>query len=251
MGRDVSAFACRIVRTTFQSTRPSWGATSALYASFPPPSPFQSTRPSWGATIVEALFGASSPISIHAPLVGRDQTDLRGVIRETISIHAPLVGRDARRSEPHSSSVHFNPRAPRGARPHAAFMVMQDTLFQSTRPSWGATESFGRLGHVGGISIHAPLVGRDDGTGAAVAAGLPFQSTRPSWGATKSDVVQGRRQCISIHAPLVGRDRMRPLWLCKIRYFNPRAPRGARRGGPAVVHDRGAISIHAPLVGRD
>ena len=58
--------------------------------------------------------------------------------------------------------------------------INERTRFQSTRPSWGATESFGRLGHVGGISIHAPLVGRDDGTGAAVAAGLPFQSTRPS-----------------------------------------------------------------------
>ena len=55
----------------FQSTRPVWGATSqasTLYRT----DVFQSTRPVWGATAFLSMVYTSTPISIHAPRVGRD-----------------------------------------------------------------------------------------------------------------------------------------------------------------------------------
>ena len=58
------------------------------------------------------------------------------------------------------------------------------SIFQSTRPVWGATAILSRLAKPTKISIHAPRVGRD-----AIArhfAGLLY--------------------AISIHAPRVGRD---------------------------------------------
>ena len=122
----------------FQSTRPVWGATigiavgqdervisihaprvgrdytgrirSCRLSNFNPRAPcgarppptnwiaspflFQSTRPVWGATPLRRTCTNCSAISIHAPRVGRDSLH---------SLRIPL-------------HVHFNPRAPCGAR---------------------------------------------------------------------------------------------------------------------------------------
>ena len=56
---------------------------------------FQSTHPSWGATACTRDIALSKVISIHAPIVGCDQTMFYlnhhlGII----SIHAPIVGCD-------------------------------------------------------------------------------------------------------------------------------------------------------------
>ena len=80
---------------------------------------FQSTRPVWGATSLSTGTSARVGISIHAPRVGRDGS------------------RRACRHRRH----HFNPRAPCGARPVAASLMVRFGLFQSTRPVWGATNS--------------------------------------------------------------------------------------------------------------
>ena len=77
----------------FQSTRPSRGATSR-HCSPVIRLVFQSTRPSRGATI------------------GR----VESVRLRPISIHAPLAGRDAETAASGASAAYFNPRAPRGAR---------------------------------------------------------------------------------------------------------------------------------------
>ena len=146
---------------------------------------FQSTRPSRGATGAVVVRARLALVSIHAPLAGRDplsaltlhairkfqstrpsrgatRRDLNDPAASLVSIHAPLAGRD----------TCFRPRA--AARP----------WFQSTRPSRGATSSFhssipplprfnpraprgARLDAVSiydatdGVSIHAPLAGRD------------------------------------------------------------------------------------------
>ena len=115
---------------------------------------------------------------------------------------------------------------------------------------WGATRNAGVLLFQGGISIHAPRVGRDprpsrfrrflpDFNPRAPCGArrkqtlfankmLTFQSTRPVWGATKSGVDDIKRKQISIHAPRVGRDSLSFTFLSFGRYFNPRAPCGAR-----------------------
>ncbi len=124
------------------------------------------------------------------------------------------------------------------------------TVFQSTRPLWGATRRH-----------------------AAAHKGGKFQSTRPLWGATTRLRAPRRTRSISIHAPLVGRDAIRAWWrsmptdfnprapcgarphrhACRAvsRNFNPRAPCGARLMGVVKLLGQVAISIHAPLVGRD
>ena len=71
-----------------------------------------------GATTNAIDMTVVFPISIHAPLAGRDGGILGGVhIYDTISIHAPLAGRDKRPST----------------------IAMRPFAFQSTRPLRGAT----------------------------------------------------------------------------------------------------------------
>ena len=78
----------------------------------------------------------------------------------------------------------FNPRAPCGARHRLLKNEKESAKFQSTRPVWGAT--FIKIGKTleGGISIHAPRVGRDVCDRKTWGYMLKFQSTRPVWGAT-------------------------------------------------------------------
>ena len=127
-------------------------------------------------------------ISIHAPRVGRDARppcppypagpyfnprapcgarpgfpDHAKTVKG-ISIHAPRVGRDMVRRGETAAPAHFNPRAPCGARPRMHRQLSLPSIFQSTRPVWGAT-MFGIASIMPAaiISIHAPRVGRDRG----------------------------------------------------------------------------------------
>ena len=146
---------------------------------------FQSTRPVWGATQKHCPGVLPRNISIHAPRVGRDVPDMLPSTPRIISIHAPRVGRDLHRQ----NQLGFN------------------SLFQSTRPVWGATVPNIRQGLIDVISIHAPRVGRDaiiyndpsrdedfnprapcgarQDQFSTLEPYVEFQSTRPVWGATK------------------------------------------------------------------
>ena len=101
---------------------------------------FQSTRPLWGATVRHRRVQESLYISIHAPLVGRDFGRPFSSRRITaFQSTRPLWG--ATWTQPKKTSCR--------------------RVFQSTRPLWGATDVFISWYDVKGISIHAPLVGRD------------------------------------------------------------------------------------------
>ena len=170
--------------------------------------------------------------------------------------------------------VHFNPRAPCGARPFLVPVLI----------------------HKAWISTHAPLAGRDHS--GACASGLlrdfnprapcgarrlysrygrtmqAFQPTRPLRGATKrentmcpatmisthaplagrdGDIrrLRGRCSIISTHAPLAGRDKAHATSRELFFYFNPRAPCGARLAQDKPLRATLYISTHAPLAGRD
>ena len=144
----------------------------------------------------------------------------------------------------------FNPRAPCGAR--RAVQTYLDILasFQSTRPVWGATGTEQYECRPGGVSIHAPRVGRDrrrrqseldirrfnprapcgarHAITGTLSGGQMFQSTRPVWGATRALYHSTIPHYVSIHAPRVGRDS---------NWDETTAVTG--------------VSIHAPRVGRD
>ena len=126
-----------------------------------------------------------------------------------------------------------------------------NALFQSTRPSRGATGTI-RAAITGRRSFQSTRPSRGaTGVIFKLVDLVKFQSTRPSRGATHCACTTGATSGISIHAPLAGRDQERADGLEHRLDFNPRAPRGARPDiGPKIGID-GEISIHAPLAGRD
>ena len=240
-------------RTTFQSTRPVWGATrsptwrSCSSRYFNPRAPcgarlpdlvvdysayiFQSTRPVWGATRLRRSCWRHSG---------------------NFNPRAPCGARHGRRAD-HQLYRHFNPRAPCGARPRMHRQLSLPSIFQSTRPVWGATDraqnprslamTFQSTRPVWGATSANPSAenpstdfnprapcGARLATYTSGAWGKVFQSTRPVWGATLLHLhLTAKPKRISIHAPRVGRD-------------------GIDTGGH---FPRKPISIHAPRVGRD
>ena len=123
-----------------------------------------------------------------------------------ISIHAPLAGRDHGVLPQSKAYPDFNPRAPCGARLFPCYHLIGMSIFQSTRPLRGATRLMAPLDRPLDISIHAPLAGRDDFAHVYRIPGTVFQSTRPLRGATTTLLVRAFLSLISIHAPLAGRD---------------------------------------------
>ena len=146
---------------------------------------FQSTRPVWGATAGAAQQAAGTPISIHAPRVGRDTMTLcshelllrfqstrpvwgatepggRTAHADAISIHAPRVGRDIFKISAKICTGRFQSTRPVwGATTTVTASTRPSWKFQSTRPVWGATRPVPAAGSAHRISIHAPRVGRD------------------------------------------------------------------------------------------
>ncbi len=147
--------------------------------------------------------------------------------------------------------TYFNPRAPRGARLARVNADVNRELFQSTRPSRGATHPKCLSGLCQAISIHAPLAGRDQF--------LLISASRPCY--------------FNPRAPRGARRRLQLFYLRKIAFQSTRPSRGATstaqrlvgsKGFQSTRPSRGAtskqdrtirgdldISIHAPLAGRD
>ena len=148
-------------------------------------------------------------ISIHAPLAGRDymRAGYTGQYTEFQSTR-PLRGATRIMPKERRLLINFNPRAPCGARPYSHPRILHRLpQFQSTRPLRGATvliisgtswscdfnprapcgaRRYRRHNHLckTGISIHAPLAGRDGAIHNYYTCYSRFQSTRPLRGAT-------------------------------------------------------------------
>ena len=128
-----------IISSGFQSTCPARGTTEASDGHYET-QPFQSTCPARGTTAWHIVAAENLVISIHVPREGHDQCVNCGYIAALISIHVPREGHDVRRLTSMLSTsqfqstcpargttrrlrtmravgTHFNPRAPRGARP--------------------------------------------------------------------------------------------------------------------------------------
>ena len=127
---------------------------------------------------------------------------------------------------------------------------MSASVFQSTRPAWGATAA----------------------TLNTACTRASFQSTRPAWGATlyvavdrnSAEMFQSTRprgarllnriECamhivVSIHAPRVGRDCFRQTWPVRCTAFQSTRPAWGATGYPKADYSRVAVSIHAPAWG--
>ena len=128
-----------------------------------------------------------------------------------------------------SHPLHFNPRAPCGARPASPVRDPFNAIFQSTRPLRGATpiRSGGGQGPAH-FNPRAPC-------GARLASvwlflKLSYFNPRAPCGARRPGYADRVWfPYISIHAPLAGRDYFCTGMSWQDRHFNPRAPYGARR----------------------
>ena len=88
---------------------------------------------------VSAQSMRGTGISIHAPLVGRDQGAWgRSAPSSHFNPRAPCGAR-RRSGRKTGYAGDFNPRAPCGARPRRSLARPPWSAFQSTRPLWGAT----------------------------------------------------------------------------------------------------------------
>ena len=152
------------------------------------------------------------------------------IIDGLISIHSPLAGRDGRETAFGGDGSHFNPLAPRGARPCRIRGGNSALRFQSTRPSRGETVNDVIVQPVMDISIHSPLAGRDVPAAAGCRGNnhnfnpLAPRGARPPFALIWCRAIM----LISIHSPLAGRDSGDRAWRWPDIYFNPLAPRGAR-----------------------
>src|SRR5271157_3326197 len=101
-------------------------------------------------------------------------------------------------------------------------------MFQSTRPSRGATAAPDDDSRFVFVSIHAPLAGRDAHRPLRLAALPRFNPRAP----------RGARPGLDLREPEV------------VKFQSTRPSRGATQIMPESVWD-GFVSIHAPLAGRD
>src|SRR5665647_3531490 len=131
-----------------------------------------------------------------------------------VSIHAPHVGRD-----------------PRSARTSAA-----RTAFQSTRPTWGATQGAPLSRKTEVVSIHAPHVGRDTLAVSGTTHVSSFNPRAPRGARPRNRIRDRGTTCVSIHAPHVGRDAgTGHLCACVYKFQSTRPTWGATEPGPGDI----------------
>ena len=147
-------------------------------------STFQSTRPVWGATVAWRCTRFLTRVSIHAPRVGRDIDIPQGGEEDKMfQSTRPMRGATGKLHRHTGSNFMFQSTRPmRGAtissKDEPALLMFQSTRpmrgatvasstrcagqkFQSTRPVWGATSDDTMARRYPHVSIHAPRVGRD------------------------------------------------------------------------------------------
>ena len=128
-----------------------------------------------------------------------------------------------------TNPLHFNPRAPCGARLEVIILLDGHIADFNPRAPCGARLSAFNYGRESsGISTHAPLAGRD----------------------SSNEDKDNKQSNFNPRAPC-GARHYRTVPTCNKRDFNPRAPCGARRRVRGNFQRQRFISTHAPLAGRD
>ena len=140
---------------------------------------------------------------------------------------APRGARPKRKRQP-QMVADFNPLAPRGARLIDYLQILQPETFQSTRPAWGET-----------FSCCFPCAAR-----------INFNPLAPCGARRDGAASLSQLAMISIHSPRAGRDILKRLHeLCaRISIHSPRAGRDLAVALRPVGE---VISIHSPRAGRD
>ena len=167
-------------------------------------------------------------ISTHAPLAGRDSRSWSNAsLLAGFQPTRPLRGATVFGAVVLRMLIHFNPRAPCGARPVTKINVVTEITFQPTRPLRGATSLWNIVPREAKFQPTRPLRGATL-VFITTVTWIKFQPTRPLRGATNEDKQNTKNS-----------------------KFQPTRP---LRGATIIYHphpkDHG-ISTHAPLAGRD
>ena len=170
----------------FQLTCPMRGTTQSLRCERSSKQ-FQLTCPMRGTTLPVATITILTIISTHVPHAGHDlplpdqsaialtfqlTCPMRGTTTPPadcafapyISTHVPHAGHDRTHRRLRICSVHFNSRAPCGARPHPSNSSSSFLLFQLTCPMRGTTFFYCYELNGKYISTHVPHAGHDRST---------------------------------------------------------------------------------------
>ena len=190
---------------------------------------FQSTHPARGATFSSCQLISIPPISIHAP-------------REGCDLFLLSVDID---------STNFNPRTPRGVRPHHIIDLYLCAFISIHAPREGCDAFLPRSGRP--ADHFNPRTPR--GVRRRRFMGLSsldqFQSTHPARGATWREGLKSSSPLFQSTHPARGATSL-SLWRAgRRRDFNPRTPRGVRRFFCCPRFSQRLISIHAPREGCD
>ena len=102
----------------------------------------------------------------------------------TISIHAPREGGDPEAWTRTGHGAYFNPRPPRGGRPHTELSQIKSYMISIHAPREGGDKKEAHAPTATRISIHAPREGGDQRGLCHRHKVLRFQSTPPARGAT-------------------------------------------------------------------
>ena len=132
-------------------------------------------------------YGNENPGAFQSPRPLRGATNKlpAGLQVGDISTHAPLAGRDDCLDGSAFGLLHFNPRAPCGAR-HIALVVHRVLHRISIHAPLAGRDEFieSLVMEIDRISTHAPLAGRDQDGVIYDSWNSEFQPTRPLRGAT-------------------------------------------------------------------
>ena len=212
---------------------------------------FQLTCPMRGTTVVSSVGMDRIWISTHVPHAGHDHGTGKNAVKvhifqltcpmrgttffycyelngRYISTHVPHAGHDARRSFHGNHGIHFNSRAPCGARPSAALLNHLANAFQLTCPMRGTTKRLPKCQKHSKISTHVPHAGHDF-------ASCVF---RALWR-------------ISTHVPHAGHDYSLSFITLKNQRFQLTCPMRGTTKFYGVYYDAWRISTHVPHAGHD
>ena len=150
-----------------------------------------------------------------------------------------------------TDTTHFNPRAPRGARP-CGWLICRNLKDFNPRAPRGARPSPASRpdGRASYFNPRAPRGARRDWTDSK-AKRRKISIHVPREGHDHALLLQGQALFISIHVPREGHDDACAAQAARDYYFNPRAPRGARLQILCVAVHCSLISIHVPREGHD
>ena len=156
---------------------------------------------------------------------------------QLISIHAPREGGDAEAGHPAADLTDFNPRPPRGGRPHAVGgrkSVLRH--FNPRPPRGGRPIRFRRMWFPPLFQSTPPARGATHCTTFPIIGGGVFQSTPPARGATPFWVYAYFFAPFQSTPPARGATPCTDPSKALVCNFNPRPPRGGRRA-PGGRHD--------------